>query len=135
MKTGSSSAPPEKPTKSGSGSRDEDAAAPLIRQSTWRKAGLGALAGAALMAWFGAESLFVRESVWHLLIYWSICLGLLAVAGYTVILDLRYIRLQYALGRRRVFTQTLGDEAFRKTLLSARTRGRSGRNGPGKMSP
>jgi len=66
-----------------------------------------------------------------MLVYWSICLALLAVAGYIVILDIRYIRLQYTIGRRLVFRQTLGDERFRKELRTAQRKVQSIRNASG----
>ncbi len=93
---------------------------PWVTQSKWRLLGVGCLGGAALMAWHGASAAVTASSIWHLLGYWGIFLVLIAVAAYTVVLDIRYIRLQYAIGRRRLFLQTLGSEQFRKNLLANR---------------
>jgi len=128
MRTESSSPPPERDTKKACGSPSEQDPRPLITQAAWRKAGVAAVCGASLMAWLGIDSPFVRQSVWHFLLFWGACLGLLAVALYTVVLDIRYIRLQYAIGRRVAFQQTLGSEEFRKELLAVQ-RKPSGGNG------
>ncbi len=69
------------------------------------------------MAWMGVQADFHRVSLWLAIAYWGGVFLLLAVAGFTVLLDIRYIRLQYALGRREVFRQTLGDEVFRRALI------------------
>ncbi|MDQ1256299.1 MAG: hypothetical protein QG656_895, partial [Candidatus Hydrogenedentes bacterium] len=79
------------------------------------------MAGAALMAWKGADIGFERPSLLFLLGYWTLFLALLIAAGYTAVLDVRYIRLQYQLGRREVFLQTLGNEEFRKLVRAARS--------------
>jgi len=38
---------------------------------------------------------------------------------YMVLIDLRYIRLQYLAGRREAFRGTIGDERFRRALIAA----------------
>jgi hypothetical protein len=103
-----------------------------LTQTWWRKVGVGAVALAALMAWVGAEAEFLRRSVLLLLVYWGIFTAVFVTALLMVILDLRYIRLQYVLGKREIFQQTLGDEQFRKSLKQKMDRrGKNGSsNGP-----
>lgn len=73
------------------------------------------------MVWFGAESDTSRQPLLFLVVYWSIFLVLFAVTILIVLLDLRYIRLQYRLGERAIFRQTLGEEALRKSLRRAQS--------------
>lgn len=82
------------------------------------------------MVWFGVDSEFVQRSLWHTFGYWTVFLLFILVTGYTVVLDVRYIRLQYALARRQVFLQTLGEEEFRKTLRAAQAKTRAAQNVP-----
>lgn len=90
----------------------------MISQRHWRTVGLLAIMGAALLAWNGAEQFNAPQSTLYLLGYWGLFLLLLVVAVYTAVLDLRYIRMQYALGQRELFQQTIEDEAFRAALAS-----------------
>ncbi len=71
------------------------------------------------MALVGAKAGFLRQTWWICLVYWGFFVVLMIVGGYTVILDIRYIRLQYIIDRREAFRSTLGDERFRKNLRSA----------------
>lgn len=72
------------------------------------------------MAWVGSENL--TQWTWPFqLFYWSLFLLLLIAAMYIVIIDLRYIRLQYKLEQREVYQSTLADEEFRKALRAAQT--------------
>lgn len=89
-------------------------------QSRWRIAGAVAIACCAIMAWYGAQHAFMSASLLGAILYWGLCLLFLLVSLYTVLLDVRYIRLQYAIARRELFVQTLGDEKFRKSLIEAR---------------
>ena len=50
---------------------------------------------------------------------WGGFLRLLFVALYIVLLDVRYIRMQYHLGKREIFRKTLGSEEFRRALREA----------------
>lgn len=109
----------EKPTNNASGCPAGKARKPLLSQTVWRLVGGGAIGAAALLAWFGADAAIVRKSVWHMAIFAGLVLTCLCVAGYTALLDIRYIRLQYALARRQAFLQTLGEEGFRKALRAA----------------
>lgn len=95
-------------------------------QTKWRLAGGGAVGLSAVMAWYGAAFLSFREGTLFLLAYWGVFLALLLVAFYCVLLDIRYIRMLYALERRRVFHETLGNAEFRRALHAAHHRqGRS----------
>ncbi|HPO11906.1 MAG TPA: hypothetical protein PLI09_00555 [Candidatus Hydrogenedentes bacterium] len=91
----------------------------MITQTRWRITGLAILAGSAAMAWYGVETLREPHSTMYWLIYWGIFLGLIIAAFYVVLLDIRYIRLQYALGQREVFRSTIGNEEFRRALIKA----------------
>lgn len=107
------------------------APASWFTQRGWRRVGACCLTASALMAFFGADAEFLQGAAWILLAYWGGFLLLLGIAFYTVVLDVRYIRLQYALGRREVFRQTLGSPEFREALREAqqhlpeRTNGRA----------
>lgn len=79
-------------------------------------AGILSLCAAALVAWAGAEMGFAQGSFLELVIYAGLVIVLLGIAIYTVALDIRYTRLQYAVARRAAFLQTLGDESFRASL-------------------
>jgi hypothetical protein len=76
--------------------------------------------GAALMAWYGSENRFFLYSLSLFLCYWAVFLALFIATLYIVILDIRFIHLQYTIGKRDLFCQTLGDESFRKELIEAR---------------
>jgi hypothetical protein len=71
------------------------------------------------MVWYGVRSLNATLSPLYLFIYWSIFLACILVAFYCVLLDIRFIRLQFALERQRIFRETVGDQAFRKALQAA----------------
>ena len=68
------------------------------------------------MAWYGSETVKRDQSILFLLGYWGLFLLLVLVALYVVLLDVRYIRLQYKLGQREIFLKTLGSEEFRRAL-------------------
>ena len=77
------------------------------------------IALAAVMAWWGVEAQILRESTRYLLAYWGFFAFLLVVIVYCVALDLRFIRLQYALAQRELLRKTLEDEGFRKALIES----------------
>ncbi|MBL7644575.1 MAG: hypothetical protein JNK74_00155 [Candidatus Hydrogenedentes bacterium] len=54
--------------------------------------------------------------------YWGLFLVSLLVALYMALLDLRYIRMQYSLGEKELFEDTLGSEEFRAALRKAQNR-------------
>lgn len=109
-----------RPTKSVSGSPNANPPGfPIINQRQWRKAGALSIAACALLAWVGATRNFFLDSPLIGILYWGAFLVLMALTFLIVWLDIRYIRLQYALERRNVFRETLGEEQFRKELLKA----------------
>ena len=109
-----------KPTKNASGSPNGNPpGSPVLSQRQWRKAGALTIAVCALLAWVGAKAHFFLDSPILCILYWGVFLVLVALTFLIVWLDVRYIRLQYALERRNVFRETLGDEEFRKALLKA----------------
>jgi hypothetical protein len=85
-------------------------------QAGWRKAGGVCIGVAGLMAWFGVDAESLRSSVLIFGLYWALFLIFFCTAIALVLLDLRYIRLQYSLGKRAIFEETLGDEEFRRRL-------------------
>ena len=115
-----SEAPPEKVTSSGSGSPTANPASGLITQKRWRVAGVATTAGAALMAWYGVEHLFLLESLPVFVAYWAIFLALIVATLYIAMLDLRYTHLQYTISQRDLFRQTWEDESFRRALIEAK---------------
>lgn len=109
-----------KATKSASGSPNaKPQPANTLTQRQWRKAGALTIAGCALLAWVGAASNFFVDSPVVCMLYWGVFAVLMGITGLIVWLDVRYIRLQYALERRNLFRETLGEEEFRKTLLKS----------------
>jgi hypothetical protein len=110
---------PEKPTKSASGSQTGSLFEGLITQSRWRVAGALTTAGAALMAWYGAENRFFTNSLSLFLSYWGFFFVLLVITFYIVMLDIRYIHLQYKIHQRELLHQTLADESFRREIIEA----------------
>jgi hypothetical protein len=49
--------------------------------------------------------------------YWFVFFLVLGAALYCAMLDLRYIRMLYAVEKREIFGRTLGDKEFREALL------------------
>ncbi len=74
------------------------------------------IGAAGLMAWFGVESTALRTNLVVFSVYWAVFLLFLGTAIAMVLLDLRYIRLQYTLGKRAIYQETLGDVEFRRRL-------------------
>ncbi len=81
--------------------------------------GAGAILLCAAMAWFGVDIIRSDAGPVFLLVYWSVFLVLLLVALYIVMLDIRYIRLEYALGEREIFRSTFESEEFQQALRKA----------------
>lgn len=114
-----------KPTKSESGSptgspvREGNPVQPVITQRRWRTAIAVTTIIAGLMAWYGVEPTSLHRPASTLLLYWGAFLLLLFVDFYLVLLDLRYIHLQYVVEKHRLLRETLNDEEFRKTLIDA----------------
>jgi hypothetical protein len=88
----------------------------LFNQRTWRRIGLASLAVCGAMAWGGTRSGVTHLGPLALLAYWGVFLAALLVALYMALIDLRYIRLQYSLGEKELFEETLGSEELRTAL-------------------
>lgn len=91
-------------------------------QNRWRIIGGVALGVSALMALVGVHWQWLRHSLMVLAVYWAVFFVFFAVAIFCAILDVRYIRMEYALGKKELFRETLGDEAFRKALRDAQVK-------------
>lgn len=74
------------------------------------------------MAWYGTRTGFSEHGLRALVIYWGVFSLLLLVALYMALLDIRYNLLQFRLGERDLFENTLGDESFRRDIRDARER-------------
>lgn len=106
----------------------------MLNQSTWRKAGAVTIGLAALMAVYAAAGGVLRDSAIHMArlvsneasgqvaasrpllfcaIYWLIFCLLIAIALYFAALDVRFIRLQYALEKKALIHQSLRDAVAR----------------------
>lgn len=72
------------------------------------------------MAWYGAQPGVTRLGVPLQIAYWGIFTLALLTAVYVALLDLRYIRLQYTLGERELYNDTLGAEELRAALSNSR---------------
>ena len=83
--------------------------------------------GAALMAWYGSEHLFFVDSLAVFLSYWAVFLALSVITLYIVMLDIRYIHLQYTISQRELFRQTWEDESFRKALIESKRKDHQGK--------
>jgi TRAP-type C4-dicarboxylate transport system permease small subunit len=90
-----------------------------MKQIHWRIAGLIALVICGVMAWVGKDWSVIRESSTWFMLYWAVFFVALVVVLYCVLLDLRYIRAEYAVAKRDLFQETLGDEEFRRVLRQA----------------
>ena len=132
MKRASSKPPREKLTKNESGSPTADWPFSFFTQRAWRTIGAGALALAAVMAWYGVVTVDRNDPWWFIIGYWSVFLLALVVALYMALIDFRYIRLLYLLEERQIFENTLGSEDFGKTLR--RSRESQSNNGNGQQN-
>lgn len=85
-------------------------------QRFWRSAGGAALLGAAVTALFleraARAEAALSTQMWGL----GFFIVFLGAAFYCVLLDIRFIRMQYALAKRDAFLSTLGSEEFREAL-------------------
>lgn len=87
----------------------------MLTQRGWRVLGLITLTGAGAMA-IGGMWVRAADSRIVFAVYWTVFTGLIVITLYTVLLDLRYIRLLYTSGKRDIFNETLGSEEFRRSL-------------------
>lgn len=91
----------------------------LLSQRHWRTIGLVALATCGVMAWLGTRPGFSEYGRNTVLVFWAIFLLSLLVTLYMVLLDFRYIRMEYKIRERALFEETLGNESFRREMLQA----------------
>lgn len=81
------------------------------------------MAGCALLAWYAARNARDAAMGGPFWIAFSVVfLALMGVALYMVLIDIRYIRLQYKLAERQLFLETLASEEFRKEIRDAQAR-------------
>jgi hypothetical protein len=102
--------------------RPENLKQPLsvLNQRLWRIIGAVCLAGCGVLAWFGPNVVRTSPTLIVQCLYWGFFLVLLLIAMYMVLLDIRYIRMIYAIGKRDIFLSTVGSEDFRKAIIAAR---------------
>ena len=109
----------EKPTKNASGFPNARFLGGAITQRGWRTALAGTMTLAGLMAWYGSDAPALQASLRYFVIYWGIFFLLLLISLYLIVLDFRFIHVQYLIARRDLLRETLEDEAFRKVLIGA----------------
>ncbi len=118
--------------------------ASMLNQSMWRKAGAVTIALAALMAVYAVAGGVLRDSIIHManlvseeasgqvaasrpllfcLIYWLIFSLVILISLYFAVLDVRFIRLQYALEKRALINQGLSE------AVAGRNRGEADKGG------
>ncbi len=106
----------------------------LLEQSTWRKVGAISVALAALMAVYAVAGGVARDSVIHLsrfvsenaaeqttasrpgffcLVYWLIFSLLILMSLYMAVLDIRFIRLKFALEKQALIRENLARSSHR----------------------
>ena len=90
----------------------------------------GTMTLAGLMAWFGCDAPILRTSLRYFALYWGFFILLLLVSLYFLVLDFRYIHVQYLIARRDLLRETLEDEAFRKALIHAQQASAGTESGP-----
>lgn len=105
----------------------------LLNQSTWRRIGAATIALAALMAVYSVFGGILRDSVIYMSrmfseqiaeeaivdssflfcsLYWSIFMLLILSSLYMAVLDIRFIRLQFALGKQALMKESVGKATF-----------------------
>lgn len=108
---------------------------PLLNQSNWRRVGIATLALTALMAVYAVVGGILRDSVIYMarmfseqvaeettagssflfcLLYWIIFMLLVLSSLYLAVLDIRFIRLQFALGKQSLMKESLGNATFQQ---------------------
>jgi nitrate/nitrite transporter NarK len=101
----------------------------MIEQSQWRKWGMVCLGVSSAMAVFSIPSEILRHTIykvlapfndkvevpsdaaswWLIVPYWLVFSAVIVVALYLAFLDIRYIRLQFAVEKRKLFEETMRD--------------------------
>jgi hypothetical protein len=88
-------------------------------QTRWRIAGSITTAACVLMAGYGAQGALPRQSPLYFAIYWAAFFILFFATIVIALLDIRYVRLQYASAKRELFHETIGERSFRESLGTA----------------
>lgn len=111
----------------------------MLTQRRWRRIGAITIGIGAVMAVVAVATDLLRDSILHVLrllnvdgtrpgmvpeisgviviAYWLVFFAVLSAALYCAMLDLRYIRMLYAVEKREIFGRTIGDKEFREALL------------------
>ena len=71
------------------------------------------------MAWYGTREGFNANEPRMLFIYWGVFVLFFLTTLYMALLDIRYIFLEFKLGERELFDDTIGNEAFRQAIRDA----------------
>lgn len=72
------------------------------------------------MAWGGTKGGVTSLAPFAQLAYWGAFLIALLIALYMALIDLRYTRMQYSMGEKELFEETLGSEELRTALRERR---------------
>ncbi len=88
----------------------------MVTQTQWRVAGALCLALSALMAGAAPRVELLQRSSLAFAAYWGVFAVSLAAAVVIAFIDWRYIRLEYTVARRALFSATLGEEGYRRLL-------------------
>ena len=97
----------------------------MVKQQHWRIAGGIVILACTMMAIGGLRKDWAGSTLNAFITYWGIVVALLVAAVYCALVDLRYVRAQYAAAKREVFRETLGEESFRKDLRAAQQQNES----------
>lgn len=74
------------------------------------------------MAWYGTRVEFGDDGLRAMLIYWGVFLLFLLATLYLALLDIRYVWMEYRMGERELFEDTLGSDDLREALAERRAR-------------
>jgi len=111
-------------------------------QKYWRKIAIGTLLTAAVMAIYAVTTDVLRDTLiymvrifsdpanelnpmhswWFCIAYWMIFGTCLFATLYIAVLDIRYIRMQFAMEKQALVKQSWEDEGFRKILKTTQQR-------------
>ncbi len=105
--------------KNGYSSGTKKKAPPRFSQNTWRITGGAAISVCAAMTLFSGFIVKPGTPMPVLAVYWGVWVVLLLVAMYCVLLDLRYVRMEFLTEERDLFKETLAEESFRAALVQA----------------
>ena len=72
------------------------------------------------MAWYGSGTGFSDYGLRVAAIYWGLFGLAFLVTLYMVLLDFRYIRMEYKIEERSLFSDTLGNPELREEIRKAR---------------